>query len=129
MKKKLLWGVGEAVILIMAMLGCQTAKPALVTPAESAIQVEKSGFSPSGTAGQTSIDISLLYGNRGSIKSWKVEAVKRRHRAKDMDGRREVPPGQPELGRQERLRGDGARGHLHGEALHRLRIEVQAGVG
>ncbi len=73
MKKKLLWGGGGALILIMAMLGCQTAKPALVTPAESAIQVEKSGFSPAGAAGQNSIEISLLYGNGDSIKSWKVE--------------------------------------------------------
>ena len=73
MKKKLLWGASGALILIMAMLGCQTAKPALVTPAESAIQVEKSGFSPAGATGQNSIDISLLYGNGDAIKSWKVE--------------------------------------------------------
>jgi len=61
------------VLFVVAILGCQTAKPALVKPAESAIQVEKSGFSPAAPAGQNSIDISLLYGNGESIKSWKVE--------------------------------------------------------
>jgi flagellar hook assembly protein FlgD len=73
MKNFILRGAGMAVLLLTAVLGCQTAKPALITPAESAIQVEKSGFSPSGAAGQTSIDISLLYGNGDAIKSWKVE--------------------------------------------------------
>jgi outer membrane protein OmpA-like peptidoglycan-associated protein/flagellar hook assembly protein FlgD len=72
-KKRLLLAAGGALILILALLGCQTAKPALVTPAESAVQVEKSGFSPAGATGQNSIDISLLYGNGDAIKSWKVE--------------------------------------------------------
>ncbi|MGO9307819.1 MAG: OmpA family protein [Spirochaetia bacterium] len=65
-------GSGAALVLLVALLGCQT-KPALVAPAESAVQVEKSGFSPAGAAGQNSIDISLLFGNGDAIKSWKVE--------------------------------------------------------
>jgi flagellar hook assembly protein FlgD len=73
MKKKLLWGAGGAAVLMLALLGCQTAKPALLAPAESQIQVEKSGFSPAGASGQDSIDISMLYGNGDAIKSWKVE--------------------------------------------------------
>lgn len=73
MKNYILRGAGVAAFLLAAILGCQTAKPALVTPAESAVQVEKSGFSPAGAAGQNSIDISLLYGNGDAIKSWKVE--------------------------------------------------------
>src|SRR5271169_85809 len=73
MKNYMLRGAGVAAILLVAILGCQTAKPALVTPAESAVEVEKSGFSPAGAAGQNSIDISLLYGNGDAIKSWKVE--------------------------------------------------------
>jgi flagellar hook assembly protein FlgD len=73
MKKDILRGAGVAVFLLAAILGCQTAKPALVAPAESAVEVEKSGFSPAGAAGQTSIDISLLYGNGDAIKSWKVD--------------------------------------------------------
>ena len=73
MKKCILRGAGVAALLLAAIMGCQTAKPALVAPAESAIQVEKSGFSPAGAAGQNSIDISLLYGNGDAIKSWKVE--------------------------------------------------------
>ena len=74
MKNYMLKGAGVAVILLAAVMGCQTAKPALVAPAESAVQVEKSGFSPAGPAGQNSIDISLLYGNGDAIKSWKVDA-------------------------------------------------------
>jgi len=73
MKKRFLWGAGGAAVLILALLGCQTAKPALVAPAESEIQVEKAGFSPAGAAGQDSIDISLLFGNGDAIKTWKVE--------------------------------------------------------
>ena len=73
MKKCISRGAGVAVLLLAAIIGCQTAKPALIAPAESAIQVEKSGFSPAGAAGQNSIDISLLYGNGDAIKSWKVE--------------------------------------------------------
>jgi len=73
MKKGLLFGAGVSAALVVALLGCQTTKPALVAPAESAIQVEKSGFSPSGAAGSNSIDISILFGNGDAIKSWKVE--------------------------------------------------------
>jgi outer membrane protein OmpA-like peptidoglycan-associated protein/flagellar hook assembly protein FlgD len=73
MKAYILGGSGLALLLLVAMLGCQTAKPVLVAPAESAIQVEKSGFSPPGATGQNSMDISLLFGNGDAIKSWKVE--------------------------------------------------------
>jgi outer membrane protein OmpA-like peptidoglycan-associated protein/flagellar hook assembly protein FlgD len=73
MKTYILRETALAALVVVAILGCQTAKPALTTPAESAIQVEKSGFSPAGAAGQNSIDISLLYGNGDAIKSWKVE--------------------------------------------------------
>jgi outer membrane protein OmpA-like peptidoglycan-associated protein/flagellar hook assembly protein FlgD len=73
MKKGLLLGAGMAAALTVALLGCQTAKPALVAPADSAIQVEKSGFSPAGAAGQNTIEISVLFGNGDTIKSWKVE--------------------------------------------------------
>ncbi len=72
MRAYILGASGVALLLLVVLLGCQT-KPALVAPAESAIQVEKSGFSPAGAAGQNSIDISVLYGNGDAIKSWKVE--------------------------------------------------------
>lgn len=77
MTKTQLRGVGAAAaaLLLAALVGCQTAQPALVSPAESAIQVEKSGFSPNGPAGQATIEISVLYGNPEAIKSWKVEAA------------------------------------------------------
>ena len=86
MKEYILGGSGIALVLLMVMVGCQTAKPALVAPAESAIQVEKSGFSPAGAAGQNSIDLSLLYGNGDVIKTWKVELTSRRQGAEDLDG-------------------------------------------
>ena len=66
MKKRILMGAAVAAALTVAVLGCQTAKPALVAPAESAIQVEKSGFSPAAAAGQNSIEISMLLRERGS---------------------------------------------------------------
>ena len=66
-------GMAATVVVMAAVMGCQTAKPAVATAAESAIQVEKSGFSPAAVAGQNSIDISLLFGNGDSIKTWKVE--------------------------------------------------------
>ena len=75
MKEYILRGSGLALMLLVVMIGCQTAKPALVTPAESAIQVEKSGFSPTGAAGQNSIDQDL-----------EGRADKRRQGAKDLDG-------------------------------------------
>ena len=67
-------GVGMATLLLV-LVGCQTAKPALIAPADSAIQAEGSGFAPGGATGLTSIDISVLYGNSDSIKSWKIELV------------------------------------------------------
>jgi len=63
---------GAAVALLTALAACQTTNN-LVAPAESAIQVEKSGFSPAGAAGQNSIELSLLFGNGDSIDTWKVE--------------------------------------------------------
>ena len=74
--KSVIWSVGGAMVLIVALLGCQTTKPGRVAPTDSVIQVESSGFSPANAVGNTSIDILLLYGNADTIKSWKVEIVK-----------------------------------------------------
>ncbi|HET6450613.1 MAG TPA: hypothetical protein VFI08_04845, partial [Spirochaetia bacterium] len=73
MKKAAWFGAGAA--LLVALLGCQTTKPALTAPAESAVQVEKNGFSPSGPAGENSLEISLLFGNSDSISSWKLDVA------------------------------------------------------
>ena len=73
MKDHILRGSGLALLTLVAILGCQTSKSAMVTPAASAIQVERSGFSPAGAAGQNTINISVLYGNGDAIKDWKVE--------------------------------------------------------
>jgi flagellar hook assembly protein FlgD len=74
MMKYFLRGAGTAVFLLALVLGCQTAQP--MAPTESAIQVESSGFSPHDTSGQNTIEISLLFGNSESIKSWKVEVMR-----------------------------------------------------
>jgi outer membrane protein OmpA-like peptidoglycan-associated protein len=66
--------VGAAVITV-ALLGCQTVKPALSAPADSAVQVEKSGFSPAAATGLNAIEISLLFGNGESIKIWRLDVV------------------------------------------------------
>lgn len=74
MKKRMIGGVGSVALLLMvAVLGCQTTKPGLATPAESTIQAEKSGFSPAGAPGQNSIELSLLFGNAEAINTWKVD--------------------------------------------------------
>jgi outer membrane protein OmpA-like peptidoglycan-associated protein len=73
MKYQVMKGAVVAGLLLVVTLGCQTAKPVLVAPAESAVEVEKSGFSPAGGAEHSSIEISMRYGNGEAIKSWKVE--------------------------------------------------------
>ena len=73
--KKTYFFLGASAAVLVALIGCQTAKPALVAPAESQVQVEKSGFSPSGPEGQNSIEISLLFGNSESIASWKLQVL------------------------------------------------------
>jgi len=83
---------GAGAALIVALVACQTTKPSPVTPAESAIQVEKSGFSPSGAAGQNSIEISLLFGNSESIGSWKVEVGSKGTVQKTWTGKSDYQP-------------------------------------
>jgi hypothetical protein len=70
---KLPYALGGAAVLLAALLGCQTVKPALVAPAPSEIQAEKSGFSPAAPAGQNGIDFSLQFGNGEAISNWRVE--------------------------------------------------------
>jgi hypothetical protein len=70
MKRKAVW-VSCFFLALALLLGCQTAKP--MAPEESAIQAEKSGFSPKGSVEQATMELSLLWGNGESITSWKVE--------------------------------------------------------
>ncbi|MGA2480174.1 MAG: OmpA family protein [Spirochaetia bacterium] len=74
--RRLLWAAGVVTVLAVALVGCQTTKPALPAPAASEIGAEKSGFSPAASAGQNSIDFSLLFGNGDAIKAWKVELTR-----------------------------------------------------
>ncbi len=62
-----------AAVLAVALLGCQTAKPALVTPAPSSIEAGAAGFSPKGGADHDSIQLALKFGNGDAVASWKVE--------------------------------------------------------
>lgn len=71
MKKRLLWEAGGTAVFIAALIGCQTTRLALIEPAQSAIQVEKSGFFPGASDGRNSIDISVLLGNSDAINSWR----------------------------------------------------------
>ena len=73
MRTNMIRGLALTAVVAAAVMGCQTAKPALAIPAESAIQVEKSGFSPAAAAGPNSIDISLLFGNGDAITTWTVD--------------------------------------------------------
>jgi outer membrane protein OmpA-like peptidoglycan-associated protein/flagellar hook assembly protein FlgD len=69
--KNRFWGlVITAVALSVALLGCQTVKP---VTAENSIQTEQTGLAPNGDAQHSTIDFSLVFGNKDAIKSWKVE--------------------------------------------------------
>lgn len=69
MNKSLVRAAGSAAILLAVLLACQTAKPALIAPTESAIQAEASGFSPNGGPDHSTLGIDLTYGNGDAIKS------------------------------------------------------------
>jgi outer membrane protein OmpA-like peptidoglycan-associated protein len=60
MKSKF-WSLGmAAVVLGVALLGCQTVKPVGV---ENSIQTEQTGLSPNGDTQHSTIDFSLVFGN------------------------------------------------------------------
>ncbi len=61
-----------AAALVVLLLGCQTAKPALVTPAPSSIEAGSAGFSPKGGPDHDSIQLALQFGNPETVASWKV---------------------------------------------------------
>ncbi len=72
MKKGLVGLAITALALSIAVLGCQTAKPAA---AENSIQTEQTGLAPNGDKQHATIDFSIAFGNKDAIKSWKVEIV------------------------------------------------------
>ncbi|HVP19139.1 MAG TPA: OmpA family protein [Spirochaetia bacterium] len=61
-----------AVILAVALLSCQTAKP---NTAGNSIQTEQTGLAPNGDKAHTTIDFALVFASRDVIKTWKVEMV------------------------------------------------------
>ena len=61
-----------ATVLGVAFLGCQTTGQ---VASENSIRTEQAGLAPAGAAQHSTIDFSLSFANRGSIRSWKVEAV------------------------------------------------------
>ena len=69
--KKALLGLGLAVLVItVALVGCQTAKP---TTPQNSIQTEQAGLAPDGDKQHSTIDFALAFGNKDAIKGWKVE--------------------------------------------------------
>ena len=75
MKKGLLsmTGVGAvAIVLAVALLGCQTAKP---NTAGNSIQTQQAGLAPNGEKQYQTIDFALVFAAKDAIKSWKVEMV------------------------------------------------------
>jgi outer membrane protein OmpA-like peptidoglycan-associated protein/flagellar hook assembly protein FlgD len=61
---------GLTIILAVAFLGCQTAKP---NTAGNSIQTEQPGLAPNGDKEHATIDFALVFANREAIKSWKAE--------------------------------------------------------
>ena len=67
------WGVGlAAVVLAVALVSCQTAKP---NTAGNSIQTEQAGLAPNGDKAHATIDFTLVFANTAAIKTWKVEMV------------------------------------------------------
>jgi flagellar hook assembly protein FlgD len=69
---------GAGLILALAIVSCQTAKPKIepagpASPAPSSISTESEGFSPKADAGHNKIDFALSFGNPEAVKAWKVE--------------------------------------------------------
>ena len=82
------------------------------------------GLLPDGRGGQNSIEISLLFGNGDAIKSWKVDVSSSGTVQKTWTGDAKYLPASLTWDGKDRFRLDGSGRHLHGEALHRLRVEV-----
>jgi outer membrane protein OmpA-like peptidoglycan-associated protein len=88
MKEYILGGSALALLLLVAMLGCQTAKsvpltssaqgavpmPPLAppTPGQLAIVVQSPGFSPNADKSANTVSFKLGYGRPAAVVSWKV---------------------------------------------------------
>jgi flagellar hook assembly protein FlgD len=75
MEKRILSMAGAgaaAIVLAVALLGCQTAKP---NTAGNSIQTEQAGLAPNGEKQYQTIDFLIVFANRDAIKNWKVEMV------------------------------------------------------
>jgi len=75
MKKGLVSAAGGgalAIVLAVALPGCQTAKP---NTAGNSIQTEQAGLAPNGAMQYQAIDFTIVFANKDAIKNWKVEMV------------------------------------------------------
>jgi flagellar motor protein MotB len=72
MKKRILRIGLAAVVLSVALLGCQTFG---LGTSENSIQTEQTGLAPNGDKQHSTIDFSLIFVDWMGIKSWKVEMV------------------------------------------------------
>ena len=73
----------SALVLSIAVLGCQSFGPA--TPGNS-IQTEQTGLAPNGDKQHSTIEFSVFFGNRGLVRSWKVEMVTGSNTQKQWNG-------------------------------------------
>ena len=72
MTKRIVKFAVAALIFSIALLGCQSFGPP--TPGNS-IQTEQTGLAPNGDKQHSTIEFSVFFGNRGLVRSWKVEMV------------------------------------------------------
>jgi hypothetical protein len=73
MRKGMIFFIGAAAAALLALAGCQTAKPAAAQ--QSMIETEAPGFSPRADAGHTTIDFGLLFGNQDLVSTWRVQVM------------------------------------------------------
>jgi flagellar hook assembly protein FlgD len=74
---------GVTVILVVALLSCQTAKP---NTAGNSIRTEQTGLAPNGDKEHAAIDFTLVFANTAAITGWKVEMVTGGNPQKQWDG-------------------------------------------
>ena len=129
MKKRYIGAIGVAALLMVAVLGCQTTKPALGGRREHdrgrEIRVLPRGVTARPEQHRALAALRKCRGNQ-HLES---RAFQQRQGLEDLERRCEVSPGEPDLGREERCGHHRARGNLYRTAFDRLYGEVRARVG
>jgi len=76
---------------LVALAGCQTAKPQATQPSQ--IQAEATGFSPKAPQGHNTIGFGLLFGNKDLVSSWQVKIAGSEGAVKTFSGNGKDLPG------------------------------------